>query len=511
MMFAEGNRDLYKWAATIMSSRSFPSSALMNRLRTSYPQKPGVRGDRKPEDRIEPGSPVLIPGLDLLNHRPFAKVTWQWGGESCRLLSNEAIASGCQVYNNYGPKTNEERALSRRRMGPCKLTFPVIIGYGFSLADNPVDHCVLGAARRSSNKKSVRATTVVSDSKHELATDDNERQRDLEPIAQWVRLYHIALDGQEESAKSAPYAFSPHFLHDTTVALSNRRENASDASPLSGLVNFADPALSHSKLKVMCTVTMLLQKQHLDIAQHNANIPRSPNNEKQLHAARYRQTQLHILRTVSGVLLDQLAGLAGLKTPECRDARVIRLEHTLTESPQPLLTDYRAVLNAGLGTRKPEKIKERGYAEHAFTLWVCGLWLWRSSLAACSDAKPMIGLPHGYLHWLKFVDDVYERKPSGEGTVSSMLPPEVSPVSHANRDKENLALGESLLSMVHAAVQKHPTSIYNHPKCTLDLISWFLDIIREESVMVPNLEGKSGEADDELLLFMEYGGNLETA
>ena len=64
---------------------------------------------KEPDDNIEPGSPVLVPGVDILNHRPLTKVTWQWGSLSCRVVTNEIISSGSQVFNNYGPKSNTER------------------------------------------------------------------------------------------------------------------------------------------------------------------------------------------------------------------------------------------------------------------------------------------------------------------------------------------------------------------------------------------------------------------
>ena len=97
---------LYKWAATIMSSRCFPATALIN---NTYMKRILETGSLKPEDALEPGSPVIIPGNDLLNHRPSAKVTWQWTSTSCRLMTNEDLASGAQMSNNYGQKSNEER------------------------------------------------------------------------------------------------------------------------------------------------------------------------------------------------------------------------------------------------------------------------------------------------------------------------------------------------------------------------------------------------------------------
>ena len=63
--------------------------------------------------------PVLIPGLDLLNHSPSARVSWVWDAKSCALKVEESTDGGCQVWNNYNPKSNEERALVLCRLKSC--------------------------------------------------------------------------------------------------------------------------------------------------------------------------------------------------------------------------------------------------------------------------------------------------------------------------------------------------------------------------------------------------------
>lgn len=79
--------DLFIWAATVITSRSFSSSVL---------RIPGL------------DSPVLIPGVDLLDHSPSAKVTWDWGVTACAVQTDVQLTSGNQIFNNYGPKSNEE-------------------------------------------------------------------------------------------------------------------------------------------------------------------------------------------------------------------------------------------------------------------------------------------------------------------------------------------------------------------------------------------------------------------
>ncbi|GAA5958701.1 hypothetical protein JCM3765_006008 [Sporobolomyces pararoseus] len=111
------------WASTIISSRAFPSHLL--------------DGDKTNS------TPVLFPGIDMLNHKPTAKLTWssdvhvettatKEGGKNGKgmlsIVVDEEVPSDSQVFNTYGAKSNEE----------------LLLGYGFVLSSppsNPAD-CV---------------------------------------------------------------------------------------------------------------------------------------------------------------------------------------------------------------------------------------------------------------------------------------------------------------------------------------------------------------------------------
>ncbi|KAL8777928.1 MAG: hypothetical protein Q9213_007641 [Squamulea squamosa] len=90
--------EIYKWAATVIASRSFPGSALASRTSGDH-----CKGTYNPDS-----SPVLLPGLDLLNHDPAAKVTWQWTEKACSIVTDEELRGGTEIFNNYAPKSNEE-------------------------------------------------------------------------------------------------------------------------------------------------------------------------------------------------------------------------------------------------------------------------------------------------------------------------------------------------------------------------------------------------------------------
>lgn len=88
-----------------MSSRSFPASCLTDTMGDS------IRlADPTTRDLYQgKNSSVLVPVFDLANHHPDVRVTWEWNLLDCRLVIDERLEAGAQVYNNYGPKSNEER------------------------------------------------------------------------------------------------------------------------------------------------------------------------------------------------------------------------------------------------------------------------------------------------------------------------------------------------------------------------------------------------------------------
>lgn len=91
---ADGDRDLYLWASTIFVSRAFSSKVLS-----------GVVPDSDlPEESVS----VLLPFIDVLNHRPLAKVEWRAGKDDVAFLTRESVAAGEEIANNYGPRNNEQ-------------------------------------------------------------------------------------------------------------------------------------------------------------------------------------------------------------------------------------------------------------------------------------------------------------------------------------------------------------------------------------------------------------------
>ncbi|ORY80994.1 hypothetical protein BCR37DRAFT_60747 [Protomyces lactucae-debilis] len=108
--------DRYAWAHSVLTSRAFSLSLL---------HLEGTDLD-KPEE-------ILLPFLDMLDHAPDLPIAWI-GDPAARHVTfktGRAIDAGATLFNNYGPKPNEE----------------LLLGYGFTIKDNPYDTVALKMAK----------------------------------------------------------------------------------------------------------------------------------------------------------------------------------------------------------------------------------------------------------------------------------------------------------------------------------------------------------------------------
>lgn len=104
---------LWRWADDVYGSRSFPAS---------------IAGWTVPPASLEP---VLIPGIDSINHRRAYPVTWEHVHGAASLIVRAEIPAGTQIFNNYGAKSNEE----------------LFSSYGFVQPGGPDDVLVLALRR----------------------------------------------------------------------------------------------------------------------------------------------------------------------------------------------------------------------------------------------------------------------------------------------------------------------------------------------------------------------------
>jgi hypothetical protein len=137
--------ELYKWAATIFSSRSFVSTLIPREVLATLIRPDNVddthrlsalfsSADKHPHQHkkhefwmseLKYGPyPVLFPLVDLANHSPSAQVTWYSNvsvdARTLSIITESDLPEGNQIFNNYAPKGNTE----------------LLLGYGFLLPDN---------------------------------------------------------------------------------------------------------------------------------------------------------------------------------------------------------------------------------------------------------------------------------------------------------------------------------------------------------------------------------------
>ncbi len=398
------------------------------------------------------------------------------------------------------------------------------MGYGFSLPENTSDHYSLGFspaiaayikatnARRLARKPSLGQSIMESDNISQNpvrgrvktvgqvleSLEDINVEEILDQNIHWVRL----LENQN-------FEFSPQFLEYFSIAVENPREARMADDCQASETQLSDRNFSRNKLHVVCAVIMILQKGQRAIRKHDKDLPEAPQNSKQVDAARYRDSQLRILDIVLESMCSFLKSVTSANSLEASNPGVVRLEHILTTSPKSLLKDLRGVLNAGLRTRDPIKIRERGGVDFAFTTWLCGLWVYfQSGPREADEINPI------YVRWLRFLQHNYA-EPSEESTNQQRSEDSVreerdewfDPVRNTSGDDEpdSAFIAKSYLDAVQAATEKRPQSVYNDGRITVRRLEWCLNIVKNEGVWCPTLDQGGDEEDDDWVLFLELG------
>jgi len=107
----------WKWARSAFVSRCFPPK-LLNLDSITISDMPQTDNDKA-------SCGILLPVIDLMNHQYATKVTWLSDRHQQRITFqvDASIKTNEQVFNNYGPKCNEE----------------LLLCYGFVPMDNPAD------------------------------------------------------------------------------------------------------------------------------------------------------------------------------------------------------------------------------------------------------------------------------------------------------------------------------------------------------------------------------------
>ncbi|WBW71675.1 ribosomal lysine methyltransferase Set10 [Schizosaccharomyces osmophilus] len=231
--------DLFIWAATVFTSRCFSSSLINSRISK------------------EDASPILLPLIDSLNHKAMQPILWKTDVRdtmSVQLVSQNTTSRGQQIFNNYGPKGNEE----------------LLLGYGFCLEDNAFDNVAL--------RVSVHPDLPYRQQKTSVLQQDNT-----------FELNNLIFFFQ----KNANFSAYEKVLQCLTVvsasSLELKRILAHQA--MFGLSSYNSSL--RGKIKSFEILLMYINSR-LQLLIHN-NPDKSPTNIRQQYASVYRKGQIEIL------------------------------------------------------------------------------------------------------------------------------------------------------------------------------------------------------------------------
>ncbi|KAJ9642729.1 hypothetical protein H2204_002377 [Knufia peltigerae] len=273
----------FLWAATIFGSRSFTSQVLgdtepAEQARHSY-RESGTESD--PNGLVHLFSQrfaVLLPLMDLLNHKPGAQVEWQARFNFVGLQLLESYESEQELYNNYGPRENEG----------------LLLAYGFTVPDNPFDHLVI-SIRTPPGSPLALTHTWQQDPR-----SDPERRCYIfdchHPRSTSATLLETSL-------------FSFDLLDSISVLCANERELQMMLYGKQTLMSYClgdKPKFEDGRI-VLATISQLL----MDCSERASRLratdpsrfepPLLPENLKQQNAKTYRDSQLNIVETAIAI------------------------------------------------------------------------------------------------------------------------------------------------------------------------------------------------------------------
>ncbi|KAF2163275.1 hypothetical protein M409DRAFT_68568 [Zasmidium cellare ATCC 36951] len=349
---------LFKWAITMYSSRSFSSQALRpqdSKYWTAYKYDNHGRRqtallDMSNASAEELDFPVLFPVADIPNHGYDTKVQWTFDSGRFSIDVKDGISFGSEVFNNYGPKSNDE----------------LLLGYGFCVQDNPFDKVLL-----------------------RLRPPPEDLQRDLRN----VQAGYFTSDGEWNSEK-ATFALQkleskPGAEHEVLNRLPDpllelmiymlRQERGLPfkfvENPLDFIMGSNGAGLQYRPHIARLIVESTLPK----LTRLNSTTPTEPpQNLKQHYAQIYRGSQLSILQSVTGALRDYLRSLVKWDKPPIAGPNATPMIVTMEGLSALLATrnqqhsiDFIAGIEANAGSRDLDILRDAGWEDDMFVLLLC--------------------------------------------------------------------------------------------------------------------------------------------
>ncbi|CBF81518.1 hypothetical protein AN5630.2 [Aspergillus nidulans FGSC A4] len=245
--------DLYLWASTIFVSRAFSEKVLSGVI---------------PEHEMPENTSVLLPFIDILNHRPLAKVEWRAGLQNVDFVVLEDVSVNEEIANNYGPRNNEQ----------------LMMNYGFCLANNPCDY-------RTVSLRAPPGSPLQFAREQQKQLFPNSSKNDIEDPFYVFNVFYPLLAPDIPMEHSV---FSPALFNAISVLSANQRELenleiSEHAIQISNTYGNSRAALSALSQIVIELITHIVRLKSSEPAE-----PKQPRNLKQKHAKLYRESQISL-------------------------------------------------------------------------------------------------------------------------------------------------------------------------------------------------------------------------
>jgi hypothetical protein len=342
------------------TSRSFSSRALRP-LDSKYwaAYKTGPQGQRQTAlvdmshvSAEDQDFPVLFPVIDIPNHSNDARVDWAFDPGRFSITINDGIPASGEVFNNYGPKSNDE----------------LLLGYGFCTASNPNDKVLL----------------TLKPPTEDLQNDIRRYQPGyFTPSGTWSSektTFGVKLLSWHDEMTHQPlllFEMLPEPLLELMIYML-RHERGLPFTFLEHPLQYL--AADETGRGYLPHVTrMIVQSLAPKLAKLQNSTPEEPpSNKNQEQAFIYRSGQSRILQSASECLRNFLRSLL----PSAPDAPalttvegLLELFQRSTDDGSKSSSDFLAGIAASAGTEDLQQLRQAGWEDDILVLLLCFLHL----------------------------------------------------------------------------------------------------------------------------------------
>ncbi|KAK5723589.1 hypothetical protein LTR15_005288 [Elasticomyces elasticus] len=355
--------NLFRWSITMFTSRAFSSAVIRpqeSKHWTTYKMNPQGRRQTVLLDMSHAPAEdlhfsVLFPVQDAGNHSNNAHVDWAYDPGRFSVSLTDSVEAGAEVFNNYGPKGNDE----------------LLMGYGFCIPDNPYDTVMLTLKPPPDDLQGELRTVHPG-----YFTTDGQWSSDK-------ATFRLRRMPREMEDVELVFEYLPEALLELLLYILRHERRLGFEFQQPPLVYLkTDPGgrryLPHIARMIVQSLAPKLQK-----LQSATLPPGGPGISKQLQANMYRSGQMEIIQATMAALRTFTRSL--LKPAEATGSRFVTLEGLLDlwsrrTSPR-VVAPFIAGIEAISGTVNVDQLRQAGWEDDVMVLLVCYIYL-KSTLAA---------------------------------------------------------------------------------------------------------------------------------